>query len=630
MAVTLTVSEVRAAIYFASQHGQTTGGERETGAASTAQLGRIFHEVFAALVGADAQRNLHAALDEAEPDAEEWRRALVRHTYEHLFGPRLRRAQATLHSATDQTLTCWDAVQELCAWLAEIFWQLRARGSEWRALDLVRVEQALEWELKEPDWRDAVRVVGTADAVWQLPATARWCVVELKTGRVAPEADLAQACLYHQMLTQAGEMAGELSLVSFTPQPRERFFTAVEISAAQTKLRDLIGRLAGVSPNADERSENPKVSSIAPDVRSAVISPNGAAAADYAQLGQQLAATLAEYGARVELEDAPIVGPTFLRFPVTLGSRVKLRQVQQLAQELQVRLRLAGAPRIGTEGGSVVVDLQRPDRQTILFSQVRDQLPAPDPLLGCARAPLGVDLAGRLRLINFSAAEDAHLLVAGTTGSGKSEWLRAAVAGLLATNTPETLRLLIIDPKRNAFHALRRSPFLLEPIVFPDEQPAAAVLTRLADLMDSRYALLGEAGDDTLGTYIERTGRPVPRVFCICDEYADLIDGDRKTRQAIEQQVARLGQKARAAGIHLILATQQPSRQIIKGALDANIPARVGLKMQKGIESQMLLNTAGAESLLGRGDLLFKDIGDPVRLQGVYLPPDEAQAIFEQ
>jgi DNA segregation ATPase FtsK/SpoIIIE, S-DNA-T family len=134
---------------------------------------------------------------------------------------------------------------------------------------------------------------------------------------------------------------------------------------------------------------------------------------------------------------------------------------------------------------------------------------------------------------------------------------------------------------------------------------------------------------DTLADHVRRTGQPTPRIFCVCDEYADLVLGDRQQRREIETLIARLGQKARAAGIHLILATQQPSREIIKGTLDATIPARVGLKMQKAIESKMLLNEAGAEHLLGRGDLLFKCIGDAVRLQSPYLPPPELEAIFK-
>jgi DNA segregation ATPase FtsK/SpoIIIE-like protein len=115
----------------------------------------------------------------------------------------------------------------------------------------------------------------------------------------------------------------------------------------------------------------------------------------------------------------------------------------------------------------------------------------------------------------------------------------------------------------------------------------------------------------------------------MCDEYLDLINQTSGSRKALEAQIFRLGAKSRAAGIHLIIATQQPSRQVIKGALDANIPARVGFKMDRAIESNMLLNQKGAENLLGRGDLLFKDIGQPIRLQAPYLVPEQRIELFQ-
>jgi DNA segregation ATPase FtsK/SpoIIIE-like protein len=234
-----------------------------------------------------------------------------------------------------------------------------------------------------------------------------------------------------------------------------------------------------------------------------------------------------------------------------------------------------------------------------------------------------VDIAGRLHMADFREPENAHLLVAGTTGSGKTEWMRSAVAGLLATSTPETLRLVLIDPKRNAFQMLQNSPFLYRPLVYPEDESVTAVLGILVEEMEARYRKMSESGSDCLIDHIRRRGVPVARIFCICDEFANLLQGDRESRRALEEQVHRLGQKARAAGIHLILATQQPSREIIRGPLASNIPARVGLKMTSAIESRMLLGTGGAETLLGRGDLLFKCIGDPIRLQSACVLSDE-------
>jgi DNA segregation ATPase FtsK/SpoIIIE-like protein len=223
------------------------------------------------------------------------------------------------------------------------------------------------------------------------------------------------------------------------------------------------------------------------------------------------------------------------------------------------------------------------------------------------------------------------MLVAGTAGSGKSEWLRAVLAGFLLTNTPDTLRLVLIDPKRNAFNELKGSSFLLNPntLVYPDELSAADVLSKLAEEMDRRYRILQNDGVDTLDALAQKNGKKIPRIVCMCDEYFDLINQTSGSRKALAAQIFRLGAKSRAAGIHLIIATQQPSRQVIKGALDANIPARVGFKMDKTIESNMLLNQKGAENLLGRGDLLFKDIGQPIRLQAPYLVPEQRIELFQ-
>jgi DNA segregation ATPase FtsK/SpoIIIE-like protein len=232
-----------------------------------------------------------------------------------------------------------------------------------------------------------------------------------------------------------------------------------------------------------------------------------------------------------------------------------------------------------------------------------------------------MDLNAKLRTANLNDPVNAHLLVAGTTGSGKTEWLRVAIQGLIRSNTPQTLRLVLIDPKRTAFNEFSDSPYLLahDSLVFPDAQPVGDVLKELAREMERRYVLFQKAGVDNINEYAGTTRHVLPRIVCVCDEYYALMAGDSKKRKEIEAQITLLGAKARAAGIHLILATQQPSREVVKGVLDSNIPARVALMMVKKEESKMLLGRTGAENLLGKGDLLFRDVGDPVRLQAPLL-----------
>jgi hypothetical protein len=601
MAVTLQVSDVRAEIH------RSSGGRRGAGAASTALLGRLFHEVFADLVGPDARRNFHAAIDEAENSLDEWRGAIVNHVYQRLIGPRLRAHHAELQFSPEQVLTFWDAAQELCQWLAELLWKANENGATLDGALLV-AEEPLRWELREEGWTDAVVLTGVADAVFRAPSGA-WCLVELKTGRTAPEADLAQACLYHQMLSASGVGAeGALALLSFGPQKHERLFAAEELADVQDRLRQLIGRLAGVLTDSETRAEP------LPERE------------EHSALGQKLEQAFAEYNAEIKT-NRPIVGPAFLRFPVELGRRVTINAARRYVQSVQARLGLEAPPRVSLEGGRLAIDVQRPDREFVYFAQIRDQLPPVDEMFGNALAPVGIDLSGRLRLADFAQPENAHLLVAGTTGSGKSEWLRAAVAGLLLTNTPDTLRFAFADPKRNAFQSLRDSTFLYGEIAY-EEDETLALLERLVEEMESRYERMAEAGADTLRDLIRRDGRPTPRIFFICDEYGFLMAGETKARKEMERLVKKLGNKARAAGIHMILATQQPSRQVITGPIQTNINARVGLRLPSPIESQMLLGEAGAEALLGKGDLLYKCIGDLVRLQSPYLPEEELAAVF--
>jgi len=235
---------------------------------------------------------------------------------------------------------------------------------------------------------------------------------------------------------------------------------------------------------------------------------------------------------------------------------------------------------------------------------------------------------GSLRWADLAEPENCHILVAGTTGSGKSEWLRAMVASLLASNRPASLRLLLIDPKRTAFTLFGGSPFLWRPVIYPDETDVEEVFEALIEEMEARYRLLAAQQVDDLRAYNTRATQPLPRILCICDEYADLVLGNRRRRQEIEARVARLGAKARAAGLHLIFATQRPSREIVKGVIDANLVARVALKVARAIESRLILDHGGAATLLGKGDLLFKDLGDPVRLQAPYVTPDDLRGVL--
>lgn len=574
-------------------------------------MGTLFHEIFAGLFGGEALARVRERVTAASSEGE-WKAALREHIYRALLGPKIEANHAALQPATRELLDLWASLETLAEWLGGV---LRAAAKEGAELEIT-AEDPLEWEVREPGWTDAVRVSGVADAVLRLPGN-RWCVLELKTGRSAPEADLAQACLYHRMLAAAERSAGSLALLRFGAKLEQRMFAAAELEPVTERLKALIGRMAGVLPG----EARPRVDAPAP-----VVAPRPESRTEYRELGKKLVAVFREYHCPVEQLGDPVVGPAVLRFPILPARGVRPEAVRKLAGAVQLRLGLEAPPFIHTAGSRLVVDVARPDREAVLFASVRDQLPGPDAWGGCAKLPVGVDLEGRLRVADLADSANCHLLVAGATGSGKSEWLRAAIAGLLLANTPETLQLLLIDPKRSAFNDLAGSRYVWGDgrIVYPDETHPVELFDRLVEEMESRYRTLQAAGVDDAAEFQRRGGR-MGRIVCVCEEYADLLLYGRKE---MEERIRRLGQKARAAGIHLVLAVQQPSREIVKGALQANIPARVGLRVTSRIESKMLLDRAGAEDLLGNGDLLFKDIGEPVRLQGLYLPAEERRAIF--
>ncbi|WP_437966271.1 FtsK/SpoIIIE domain-containing protein [Sorangium sp. So ce260] len=633
MPIELSVKDVREELLRAAEAADAGAGER-----ATLLLGRMFHEVFADLVGRDPERSGARALLDLGPDRQIWHARLLEHAYRALVGPRLARSKAQLQETTEQVLVFWQAVQHLTRWLADLVWTaVEARQGQpvaWEEVaELFSAEVPLACELREPGWTDAVRLTGVADSLLRVPGRAGFCALELKLGRATPAVDLGQVALYHLIVARGARAEGAgappraagsaIALVRFAPAAEERLVTAEQAAAAQGSLLQLIGRMAGVLPAPPVPPPRARPSTMppaAPDQRE-----------QHAELGRQLARAFREYGRPIDVAGDPVVGPRFLRFEARLGRGVTFEQVARLTTEVRLKVGLAKEPILSKDTGRLTLDVARPDPQTVRFSAVIGDLGPGDPLRGSARLPIGVDVRGALRCADLSNPINAHVLVAGTTGSGKTEWLRMAIAGLLQTNTPETLRLLLLDPKLAAFTELKRSPFLWprHGLWTPGGHvEAAEVLEDLAAEMDERYQRFSADGVDDLAQHIDKRGRPMPRIVCFCDEYFALISQSREQRRAIEQQIALLGAKARAAGIHLVIATQQPSRQVIQGALDANMPCRVGLMTQSAIESRMLLQTAGAERLTGNGDLLYKDVGDPVRLQAPYLAPDERRRLF--
>lgn len=573
-------------------------------AAAVAELGSVFQDTIAALFSDTSPILVTRVLNGITPNAQAWKQALLDAVYREVVGPMLERDRAVLAQLPQEAAAFWDSEVKLCEWLAMLLLDIHLRhGSLDPARDLVDCERLLRIELQEPGWEQSVVLEGRADTVIRRPDPPHWCVVMLKTAGTPPHADSNLAALYAMLLTESDVPADSARVVSFTPEIMEREVSGTELQETRRRITSAIGSIAGVKAAPPAGTPARKWSELTPQ---------------HMAMQQELLRVLGNYGLAATLEGPPLLGPTLIRFLVRPAKGAKVSHFTNLTEELALGMSLRHLPTIERSGGLIAVDVERPDRHVVEFAELRNLLPPTNPLLGNSQVLVGVDLGGRPVFIDLAKPEHCHVLVVGTAGSGKSIWLRAAVASLIETNTPETLQLVLIDPKRNAFTAWRESPHLREPIVCPDESSPLAVLDNLVEEMEDRYRLMAEAEVDDLRGLITQRNRTIPRIVCVCDEYADLVSHSTD-RLEIESLIARLGAKARAAGIHLILATQTPRRDIISGTIKANLPTCIGLRVSSSAEAR-IIDTPGAELLLGHGDLILRGIGEPVRLQGVLIP----------
>jgi hypothetical protein len=614
----LSVSDVRTQLYWAAGGPEGAGAGEPT----IALLGSLFHQLFGQLTGPDPHVNLVAPLQLSDATLESWQEALTTHAYKTLVAPTLSAHQANLQARGAEVISYWAAAKALCEWLGAVLFEQREDDSleNNRARIFAAAEHEVSAELRDPSWNDTVVIQGRADSIVVQRGTGRQCVVELKLGRTAPEADLLQACLYHLLLATDGQQnASHLALIAFEPARREHLFEAAQLVGAQTKLKALVWQLAGGEPQVARPVKMPARTRNGTDGDS-VKQP----IADLDALGKKLEAAFSEFGSPIELEGIPTPGPTFIRFLAKPRRGVTVKALTRLGESVWMRLGTSQPPRIALERGCIAIDVEHSERQSVDFASWRGMLPQRDKV-GVSRFAVGLTVDGQVHFAELSRPESAHFLVGGTNGSGKSEWLRSTLASLLVSNTTATLKLALIDPKRSAFGSFRNSVYLWQPVVY--SEGVEELLGMLIDEMERRYEVLDAAHADNLAEYNAKGSPPIPRIVCVCDEYADLLLADKERRKVIENQIARLGAKARAAGVHLIFATQRPSRDIVKGVIDANFSGRVALRVVRPIDSRLILDEAGAERLLGRGDLLYKDIGNPVRLQGLFVTRTELEEL---
>jgi len=313
--------------------------------------------------------------------------------------------------------------------------------------------------------------------------------------------------------------------------------------------------------------------------------------------------------------------PQLVRYKVKPAPGVKVISLANRADDLKVALSLPHAPFVEPSKGAVVIDIPKDKPDVVYWKDV-----ASDPSYAKHKSPVsfpvGIGVDNEIIVADFADPNTCHGLVAGASGSGKSEFLKSMVASLVVKNMPENLRLTIIDPKILTFGNLSDLPHLAAPVI-TDVEAALPCLNEAVEEMDRRYQVLFHEGFESLGERMKSGRRDIPYHVVVFDEFADLILSDRKTRKEFETAVARLAAKGRAAGIHLVLATQRPDRNVVTGLIKANLPLKVCMRVISTTNSNIILDQTGGEKLLGRGDLLC-DRGKGVeRAQSPYIPQEE-------
>lgn len=633
-AVEVSVHTVRSAL-----ESGLTEGDRGVGTPSTALLGAIFHQVHAGLASDDPDTSAASLLLGLERDKAVWHAAIVQHAYDRLLGPRLARHRARLQGLAQPVLHLWTATKELATWLADLVWEAAGAGGGTPLEVKLQPEVELAATIDDPSWRAPVKLMGVADAIVRGPKG--FCAVELKLGRTSPVLDMGQAALYYLIATalpaESTPTGDAVALVTFEPAKRELMVTAQAISKARQRLIALLGEIAGVNkppvvaPAPVERRKEAPLSTVAKSAPPAAAAPPLATAA-YIEIGDKMRAAFRSYGVSIDIDGEPVAGPRFLRFFVRLQRGASLAALERCREEVGYALQIP-KPITARVDHRLALDVARPDPVSIPFATIQSKLAGTsEGERGSARMLAGVAIDGTLRLIDLSDSADAHVLVAGSTGSGKTEWLRAALASLALANTPDTLRFVLVDPKKTAFGELESSPYLWNRKSFSTPSGPADVIELLETLeqeMERRYVLLREAECDDLSQLRAKGQSKLPRIVFVCDEYFALASsGARADRAELERLIGILGAKARASGIHLVIALQQASRAVLSGAIDGNIPVRVALRTAKDIDSRLVLGQSGAEVLTGKGDLLFRSTGEIQRLQAPLLDAAERKAIF--
>lgn len=335
--------------------------------------------------------------------------------------------------------------------------------------------------------------------------------------------------------------------------------------------------------------------------------------------------TLFDFGIDVEMGEVN-VGPTVTQYTLRPAIGVKLSQIAALQNDLALALAAHSIRMELPIPGKALVGIEVPNRSSAIV-RLREVMQTKEFVDHKSKLAIGLgrDVAGHPMLADLTKMP--HLLIAGATGTGKSVCINSLFISLLYRNTPQDVKFIVIDPKRVELNLYNGIPHLLTPVVTDHEKAVNALKWAVAE-MDRRYKLLAEAGKRNILEYNESSGLSLPYLVIIVDELADLM---AVAQADVEAAIVRLAQMARAVGIHLVLATQRPSVEIITGLIKANITTRIAFAVASQIDSRTILDSSGAEKLLGNGDMLFvsAEFNKPKRIQGAYIGEKEVRKVVD-
>lgn len=349
---------------------------------------------------------------------------------------------------------------------------------------------------------------------------------------------------------------------------------------------------------------------------------------------------IANFGMELQFAGQPVVGPSVTRYTFAMPEGVKLSKLLNLADDIALAM--------GVKAVSIATI---PGQQSVVGIDVPNARPTPVLLQDVVRSrefqrstspvtfALGRDIHGNAIVDSINRLP--HVLIAGTTGSGKSVCMNTLICSMLLKSGPDRVKFIMIDPKMVELSPYNGIPHLIRPVVTEPEEAAKALMWAVAE-MDARYKRLMDAGEREIEAYNKGKRNKMPYIVIIIDELADLMmvaKSKRKSKDdegdevddSVENMIIRIAQKGRAAGVHLVVATQRPSADVITGLMKANIPSRVAFKVSQAGESRIILDSNGAEKLIGKGDMLFRPVdGNEKRVQGCMITPEEIKKIIKE